>query len=114
MVAAIALFLTMMVYLTFSYMSIKYFGVQNIRQNIFENFSRDFDPLSQMLKLLFLVIFFCALPFNLHPLKVCILNIIEEVRARRISKSLNSKLTFVKGEEQSDEFVREIDDDTKA
>jgi len=43
----------------------------------------------------------------LHPLKVCILNLIEELRARRISKGLNSKLTFVKGEEHGDEFVRE-------
>ena len=93
-------------------MSISYFGMENIRQNIFENFSHDFDPLSQLLKMLFLIIFFCAMPFNLHPLKISMLNIIEEVRANRISKSLNSKLMLDRNEEHIDGYVRNVNDDS--
>ena len=76
----LALSLTMLTYLSFSKLSILYFGIENIHQNIFDNFSSEFDFLSQFLKLIFLVIFYCALPFNLHPLKVATFNLVEELR----------------------------------
>ena len=45
-----------------------------------------------MLKVIFLVIFFCALPFNIYPLKIATLNIKEELFGRRVSKSLRRRL----------------------
>ena len=111
-----ALILTMTVYLTFSQMAISYFGVNNIQQNIFENFSHDFDPLSQLLKVVFLVIFFCALPFNLHPLKICMLSLIEEFRSARISRELNARLgdtgqkASSKDDQIGDDYIKGNDD----
>jgi hypothetical protein len=73
-------------------LSILCFGIENIKQNIFENFSADDDILSQFVRIIFLVIFLCALPFNIYPVKLCVLNFIEEVRSKRISQDLEASL----------------------
>ena len=41
------------------------------------------------MKLLFLVIFICALPFNIHPARNCFITFIEEIRTGKISSALD-------------------------
>ena len=80
----LALLFTVVTYYAFAHLSVACFGIENIRQNILGNF--DDNVLSIIVKLTFLVIFLCAIPFNFFPLKVCALNFIEELKQNRISK----------------------------
>lgn len=89
---AVALILTCLVYVSFAQLSILCFGVDNIKQNVFENLSDSNDFLSQSVKVIFLVIFLCALPFNIYPVKLCVFNFVEEMRSNRISKDLDTYL----------------------
>ena len=105
--SAVALILTCLVYVSFTKLSILCFGVDNIKQNIFENLSDSNDFLSQSVKVIFLVIFLCALPFNIYPVKLCVFNFIEEIRSNRISKDLD---TFLKGNNTSEHKTKGIED----
>ena len=73
--SASALIFCGLIYISFAYVSIKCFGIENISQNIFSNLS-DSGFLSQFVKVLFLLIFICAIPFNIYPLKECVINFI--------------------------------------
>ena len=86
----VALLFTAFTYVSFAWLAIKCFGMNNIDQNIFVNFDSNADDwVSSVAKLLFLMIFLCALPFNIHPLKVCTLNFVEELRAQTVSKQID-------------------------
>jgi len=64
---AVALSLTAFVYVTFAKLSIFCFGIDNIQQNVFENL--DSGILSQSVKIIFLLVFLCAIPFNIFNVK---------------------------------------------
>ena len=85
----LALLFTAFVYTAFGWLAAEVFGIQNLKQNIFSNFEGHEDLLSQAVKILFLVMFVCAIPFNVHPTKLCFLNIIEEARNGSVSKMLD-------------------------
>ena len=108
MATAVALILTCLVYVSFAQLSILCFGVDNIKQNIFENLSDSNDFLSQSVKVIFLVIFLCALPFNIYPVKLCVFNFVEEIRFNRISKDLDTFL--VNSQNTSHQKTKGIED----
>ena len=81
-----------MVYVSFAKLSIICFGIDNIKQNVFENMSDSSDFLSQAVKVIFLMIFLCALPFNIYPVKLCVFNFVEEIRSNKISRDLDEFL----------------------
>ena len=89
---AVALILTCLTYVSFTKLSILCFGVDNIKQNIFENLNDSNDFLSQSVKVIFLVIFLCSLPFHIYLVKLFVFNFIEEIRSNRISKDLDAFL----------------------
>ena len=53
------------------------FGLKDIKPNVFQNFENGI--ISIILKLLFLLIFLCALPFNIHPVRNCMITFIQEL-----------------------------------
>ena len=81
-----------LVYLAFSYMSAKVFGMENLRANLLENMDNG-NMFFVSVKLLFLLIFACAIPFNVIVPKRCILNIIEESAYATVSTNLNQNRT---------------------
>jgi len=93
-----ALLFTAFVYISFAYLSVQCFGEGNIEQNILKNFRitsstpKEEAVLALIVKVLFLIVFLCTIPFNFFPLKICLLNLIEELRCQRISKSLSKEL----------------------
>ena len=97
-------------YVSFGELSISYFGAVNIEQNVFTNFGREHELLSTMILLWFIVIFLCSLPFNFHPLKVSVLNLIGEFRSRKITNELDEifKLNEKDGEMPNKRGIEEL------
>lgn len=97
-------------YISFGELSIAYFGAVNVEQNVFTNFGREHEWLSVIILLWFIVIFLCSLPFNFHPLKVCVLNLIGEFRSRKITNELDEifKMNEKDGEMPSKKAIEEI------
>ena len=75
--ALIALTFTCSVYTYLSFVSIAYFGLDNIAQSIFENMKASRDIETTMLLVLFLVIFCCNIPFIFFAGKVSIISIVQ-------------------------------------
>ncbi len=61
--ASAALIFTMSTYTYLSFVSISYFGQDNIAPSIFENIKQEEGISSILLRVLFLLIFFCNIPF---------------------------------------------------
>jgi len=78
--------------MSFSYLSVQCFGIENIHQNVLNNFESN-SGLSLLVKVTFLVIFLCSIPFDFFPLKICTLSFIEELRSQRISRQLRKVLS---------------------
>ena len=87
-----ALIFTGFIYISFAYVSIACFGMENISQNIFSNLS-DSGFLSQFVKVLFLLIFICAIPFNFYPVKECVINFIY--KGEQISDKKHTILVLI-------------------
>ena len=83
-----------LVYLAFRYMSAKVFGMQHLYANLLENMDND-NIFFIVVKLLFLLIFACAIPFNVIVPKRCMLNIIEESAYATISTNLSQNQLVV-------------------
>ena len=66
-------------YVVLTILAMNIYGEQNIQQSIFENLKEDqFNPLSIFIRMLFLVIFLCNIPFLFFPGKLSILNAYQE------------------------------------
>ena len=83
-----------LIYLAFSYMSAQVFGMQHLHANLLENMDND-NFFHVVVKLLFLLIFACAIPFNVNVPKRCMLNIIEELMDATISTNLSQNQLVV-------------------
>ena len=75
--ALIALSFTCSCYTFLSFVSISYFGLDNIKQSIFENMQASKDTETTMLLVLFLIIFCCNIPFIFFAGKVSIISIVQ-------------------------------------
>ena len=84
-------------YIAFSYLSIEYFGTQHIDQDIFTNFAREGGWLSMIIIFWFMLISLCSFPFNFHPLKLCVLNFLQEIRTGAISAELEDAFKMSAG-----------------
>ncbi len=74
-------------YMIFSVMAWITYG-SNIKPSIFENIKGDKGFLSILLRILFLFIFMCNIPFVFFAGRECFITIILEMRERRVSKKL--------------------------
>lgn len=97
-------------YVIFSYLSMEFFGIKNIDQDIFTNFARDGGWLSMLIIFWFIIIFLCSFPFNFHPLKLCALNVIQEIRTGEVSAELED--TFKQSADPSIRVSRKPIEDT--
>lgn len=84
----IGLLFCALIYLAFSKMSIEVFGLENLKTNILTNMDNG-SMLFLITKVLFLIIFICAIPFSNIVPKRCILNIYEETVNATISTNLS-------------------------
>ena len=73
----IALMFTMSVYTLLSIVSIAYYGQENIAPSIFTNIEKEEGFASIALRLLFLMIFFCNIPFVFFAGKTALLAVVH-------------------------------------
>lgn len=74
-----ALFFTMTIYTYLSFISISYFGQENIKPSIFVNIQDQEGIASILLRILFMMIFFCNIPFVFFAGKVALLAVVQEI-----------------------------------
>lgn len=83
----VAMFFSASVYSGFAQLSISCFGINNIKQNLFENFDRaTYGNLPIVVKVIFLVIFSCALPFNVLPTRNSAIAFYLELTESKVSQ----------------------------
>lgn len=73
-----ALLFTMSTYTYLSYISIAYFGQANVQPSIFNNIKLQDDISSVLLRILFLLIFFCNIPFVFFAGKLALMAVIHQ------------------------------------
>jgi uncharacterized membrane protein YidH (DUF202 family) len=89
----IALTFCFLSYVTLTKLAINIFGEENIQQSIFENLKNDqTNPLSIGIRVLFLVIFLCNIPYLFFPGKLSILNAYQEYKQRCFSRVIEKKM----------------------
>ena len=70
---------TMSTYTYLSLISISYFGMQNIQASIFQNIKGEEGIASILLRILFLMIFFCNIPFIFFAGKIALMSVIHQI-----------------------------------
>lgn len=75
---SIGLCFTMTTYTYLSYISISYFGQDNISPSIFDNIKEEDGAPSVILRFLFLIIFFCNIPFVFFAGKLALMAIVHQ------------------------------------
>jgi Ca2+/Na+ antiporter len=80
----VALLFCLCTYVFFSLMAHRVYG-SDLKQSIFENIKNDPGMLSIALRILFLLIFLCNIPFVFFPGKECVLTMILEYKERKVS-----------------------------
>ena len=88
---SLALAFVFLVYLLFSWLGLRIYGV-SINANIFENIKTENTLTSYMIRLIFLGVFLCNLPFVFLPGKEALLVLIEEHRHRSMSKAIEKRI----------------------
>ena len=86
--ALLALVFVFTAYVILTSLSMNIFGEHNIQMSIFENLKTDNGLLSIGIRLLFLIIFLCNIPYLFFPGKISILNALQEYRFKCFSKVL--------------------------
>ncbi len=84
----ISLSFCLVVYIIFSLLALKTYG-DLIDPNIFKHIQEENNVQSAAIRVLFLLIFICHVPFVFFAGKDCLLAMIEEVRNRKLSKALS-------------------------
>jgi len=80
----LAMFFCFVAYVSFSFLALSSYG-ENLSPNIFDNLSHETNFASYIIRLVFLVIFFCNIPFIFLPGKECLLMIIDEIKHKTVS-----------------------------
>ena len=70
---------TMSTYTYLSLISISYFGMQNIQSSIFQNIKSEEGIASILLRILFLMIFFCNIPFIFFAGKIALMSVVHQI-----------------------------------
>ena len=91
MAAAMALLFCFIVYISFSFLAYYSYG-ENLNANIFENIQREQGLASIFIRVLFLVIFLCNIPFIFLPGKEAFLIMVDEFMTRSMSLSLMKRI----------------------
>jgi hypothetical protein len=102
-------------YLTLSILAVRLYG-SNVNVNLFENLNSDPGFSSILVRVLFLIIFFCNIPFLFFPGKISVINAIYEYRIQAFSKNLEIQIAKNKGEteeEPSKQFDPLLECETK-
>ena len=79
----VAMLFSALMYIMFAQFAKFNFGEEVLKPNVFQNFDSGF--VSIILKLLFLLIFLCALPFNIHPVRNCLMTFLQELMTGEVS-----------------------------
>jgi amino acid permease len=90
-----ALIFTMSTYVILSVMAASYFGTANVQPSIFDNLVDEHDWMSVTLRLIFLTIFMCNIPFIFFAGKLsifAIINLVGEIREKRHKQMLEGDL----------------------
>lgn len=75
-------------YLTLTILAVNIYGENNIKQSLFDNLKNDSGILSLIVRSMFLLIFFCNIPYLFFPGKLSLLNAIQEYREKCFSQAL--------------------------
>jgi len=70
---------------------------ENLNPNIFENIQVETNMASYFMRVVFLGIFICNIPFIFLPGKECLLMIIDESRNNTISKQIERRIEAIRG-----------------
>ena len=70
---------TLSTYTYLSLISISYFGMQNIQSSIFQNIKSEEGIASILLRILFLMIFFCNIPFIFFAGKIALMSVVHQI-----------------------------------
>ena len=89
-----ALIFCFIVYISFSFLGIASYG-ESINPNIFDNIKTENTGSSYFIRILFLGIFLCNLPFVFLPGKEALLIIIDEYRNRSMSKMMEKRIDLI-------------------
>jgi hypothetical protein len=84
---SLSMFFCFLSYLTLSILALRLYG-SDVNVNLFENLNADPGLSSVLVRVLFLIIFFCNIPFLFFPGKISIINAIYEYRIAAFSKNL--------------------------
>jgi amino acid permease len=85
-------------YFILTKLAINIYGVHNIKQSIFENLKEDSSLMSIGIRMLFLVIFLCNIPYLFYPGKLSVLNALQEYRLRCFSSAIENTIALKKYE----------------
>lgn len=72
-------------YVLLTGLAIGIFGEHNIKQSLFDNLEDDHGALTQAIRIVFLVIFLCNIPYLFYPGKLSVLNVFQEYRLKCFS-----------------------------
>ncbi len=87
-----AIFISMGIYCTLAVLSIYMFG-SSISSNVMDNIDAEVGWESLVLRVAFLIVIACHIPFIFFAGKECFLNMYFELTRRSISKALDKKLS---------------------
>ena len=94
-----ALTFTFTIYVILGLVSIQYYGLSNVEQNIFEIIQTSHDVFTLILRLIFGMIFFCAIPLIFFAGKLSIMSIVQKCSGGHsvddVSKPLYFAICFV-------------------
>ena len=80
-------------YMILTKLAINIYGAKNIQQSIFENLKEDNTNLMSIgIRILFLVIFLCNIPYLFYPGKLSVLNALQEYRLRCFSSAIENSI----------------------
>ena len=98
----IALLFTMSTYTYLSFISISYFGKDNIEPSIFNNIKQEGGVPSILLRCLFLLIFFCNIPFVFFAGKVALMAVVHQCCCSKKKEERE-----IPADDEDDEYFRE-------
>jgi amino acid permease len=87
----IALTFCFLVYISLTVLAMNLYGT-HIQQSIFDNMRSDKGVLTKGVRLLFLLIFCCNIPYLFYPAKLSILNALQEYRLKCFSRAIEKKI----------------------
>ncbi len=84
LITILAMLFCFSTYMLFSYLALRTYG-ENLNPNIFENIQLENNMPSYFIRIIFVAIFLCNIPFIFLPGKECMLMMIDEAKNKTIS-----------------------------